>query len=463
MADDWLKGFIDLGGTDSPDASMPDISASDSSSSPALYDMMSQTQDQDPVSRLLSQLGFSGDAGSAGSDGIDMMGDYRSSPLYQDYGVDPSGNAPAQNPSSPLSLGAENFMPGESGGVPNSGGSKSILDELFSGGFTARKGISGLAALYQYMQMQKMLNLQKQQLNMNNQINSRNMIWSQQQHDRDNTPLQVRQYTTGTPQANSSGLWGSSTARSPTGASHPLSSAHGGSIRFAEGGPVRNFVMGGYTGPNISNGFESAQDWNKENGFHEGEFGWADPRYNVSGGFGYWNDYPMQIAEAHPVVQATPAVEVPEQPKVVLPTVPNNAPVIPPLVSGLDPHRVSGAEWAKANAPHYKGGGKIAPLSMQSQFRGLHTNMHQLGLARGGYAIGPGTGQSDEIPANLSNGEYVMDADVVSALGDGSNEAGAKHLDKFRENIRAHKRSVPPNKIPPKAKKAKAYLPKGAL
>ena len=71
--------------------------------------------------------------------------------------------------------------------------------------------------------------------------------------------------------------------------------------------------------------------------------------------------------------------------------------------------------------------------------------------ATGHYVKGRGTGQSDEIPAMLANSEYVFDADTVSALGDGSSDAGAKLLDKFRESVRAHKRSAPVDKIPPKA------------
>lgn len=73
----------------------------------------------------------------------------------------------------------------------------------------------------------------------------------------------------------------------------------------------------------------------------------------------------------------------------------------------------------------------------------------------------PQGGQSDKVPAMLSPDEYVVDADVVSALGDGSPEAGAAQLDQMRENIRAHKRSAPNNKIPPKAKSPMAYLSKG--
>lgn len=80
---------------------------------------------------------------------------------------------------------------------------------------------------------------------------------------------------------------------------------------------------------------------------------------------------------------------------------------------------------------------------------------------QGSYVEGPGDGQSDDIPAMLADGEYVIDAETVSQLGNGSNKAGAKVLDTFRKNIRAHKRSAPLDKIPPKSKSALAYL-KGA-
>ena len=71
--------------------------------------------------------------------------------------------------------------------------------------------------------------------------------------------------------------------------------------------------------------------------------------------------------------------------------------------------------------------------------------------ATGHYVKGKGDGQSDEIPAMLADGEFVWDADTVAQLGNGSSDAGAKFLDKFREAVRAHKRSAPNDKIPPKA------------
>ena len=83
--------------------------------------------------------------------------------------------------------------------------------------------------------------------------------------------------------------------------------------------------------------------------------------------------------------------------------------------------------------------------------------------AMGGYAVGgPGDGRSDEIPALLSDGEYVIDAETVALLGNGSNKAGAKQLDKFRANIRKHKgRQLARGKFSVKAKQPDAYLSGG--
>lgn len=67
-------------------------------------------------------------------------------------------------------------------------------------------------------------------------------------------------------------------------------------------------------------------------------------------------------------------------------------------------------------------------------------------------------GQADDIPAMLSEGEYVVDADVVAALGDGCNEEGARRLDIMRENIRKHKRGGSAKTIPPKAKNPEQYM-----
>ena len=76
----------------------------------------------------------------------------------------------------------------------------------------------------------------------------------------------------------------------------------------------------------------------------------------------------------------------------------------------------------------------------------------------GKYVEGKGDGTSDDIAAMLANGEYVFSADVVAALGNGSNKAGAEELDKMVRAIRSRARSAPPDKLPPDAKSPLEYM-----
>ncbi len=73
-------------------------------------------------------------------------------------------------------------------------------------------------------------------------------------------------------------------------------------------------------------------------------------------------------------------------------------------------------------------------------YRGGPMKMNMGGLNQvSRYVRGRGTGRSDEIPAYLSDGEYVIDAETVALLGDGSNKAGANALDDMRKTVRKHK------------------------
>lgn len=69
-----------------------------------------------------------------------------------------------------------------------------------------------------------------------------------------------------------------------------------------------------------------------------------------------------------------------------------------------------------------------------------------------------GGGQDDVVDIKAAPGEYVLDAEVVSALGDGNTVEGAKKLDQMRYNIRKHKRTGGLSSIPPKAKSIEQYL-----
>jgi hypothetical protein len=72
---------------------------------------------------------------------------------------------------------------------------------------------------------------------------------------------------------------------------------------------------------------------------------------------------------------------------------------------------------------------------------------------------GPGTGRSDEIPARLSDGEYVFDAETVALLGDGSTDEGARRLDALRQKLRMHKgRQLAKGKFSSSAKNPEDYL-----
>ena len=78
-------------------------------------------------------------------------------------------------------------------------------------------------------------------------------------------------------------------------------------------------------------------------------------------------------------------------------------------------------------------------------------------------AKGSGSGRDDTINARLSDGEYVMDAETVALLGDGSNDEGARRLDHMRKQLRAQKgKALAKGKFSPNAKSPLAYF-KGAV
>lgn len=66
------------------------------------------------------------------------------------------------------------------------------------------------------------------------------------------------------------------------------------------------------------------------------------------------------------------------------------------------------------------------------------------GMAQGGYLDGAGDGMSDSIPATiedkqparLADGEFVVPADVVSHIGNGSSKAGSKRLYSMLDRVR---------------------------
>jgi hypothetical protein len=111
-----------------------------------------------------------------------------------------------------------------------------------------------------------------------------------------------------------------------------------------------------------------------------------------------------------------------------------------------------------------------AAAAMQNQVLSPETAFVQnltsarTGYAKGGYLNGAGDGMSDSIPATiegkqparLADGEFVVPADVVSHLGNGSSKAGSKRLyamlDKVRRARTGNKKQgkqINPNKYMP--------------
>ena len=110
---------------------------------------------------------------------------------------------------------------------------------------------------------------------------------------------------------------------------------------------------------------------------------------------------------------------------------------------------------------HYAYGGGITALA--------EGGMYNLGsYSDGGRLLkGPGDGVSDSIPAvigqkqpaRLADGEFVVPARIVSELGNGSTEAGARKLYAMMDRVqKARSKTVGKNKVAANSR-ADKYLP----
>jgi hypothetical protein len=113
-----------------------------------------------------------------------------------------------------------------------------------------------------------------------------------------------------------------------------------------------------------------------------------------------------------------------------------------PITSAIQSH--------EAKVQHYAGGGSALYQRAKgpSSFKqgAFHLAAGGMPQGIGSMVRGAGDGQSDSIPAQLSDGEFVVSAPVVSALGRGSNTAGAKKLHNMQKNVMAktYKGAKPP-------------------
>ena len=111
--------------------------------------------------------------------------------------------------------------------------------------------------------------------------------------------------------------------------------------------------------------------------------------------------------------------------------------------------------------------GGIADIQQEAMYKRMTSDLPDItptASAKGGMLKGPGDGMSDSIPgtiggvrpARLADGEFVVPADVVSHLGNGSTDAGAKQLYAMMDKVRqartgkkAQGKQINPNKYMP--------------
>lgn len=108
-------------------------------------------------------------------------------------------------------------------------------------------------------------------------------------------------------------------------------------------------------------------------------------------------------------------------------------------------------------------GGPRIPEPVQEESAGMAAG-GIAALKKGKYLDGASDGMADKVPANidgkqearLSDGEFVIPADVVSHLGNGNSDAGAKVLERMMDRVRKARtgnekqgKEIDPNKFIP--------------
>jgi hypothetical protein len=116
----------------------------------------------------------------------------------------------------------------------------------------------------------------------------------------------------------------------------------------------------------------------------------------------------------------------------------------------FNPETYRAATFAEGGIANLAAGGYDRMVGEQPMYQALAKGgISDLGgysdYAGGGRMLkGPGDGMSDSIPASiagkrparLARDEFVVPADVVSGLGNGSSDAGAKHLYAMMDRVR---------------------------
>jgi hypothetical protein len=168
---------------------------------------------------------------------------------------------------------------------------------------------------------------------------------------------------------------------------------------------------------------------------------WAGPRLGPAMGKGAYEQTPANPAVTGGIAQPTIAPTMPAQPIYTPPPVP--AYQTPEQQLGLESfYPMMEQRLAVLGAQGYADGGDVHNLG---------------GYSDGGRLLkGPGDGVSDSIPAvigerqpaRLADGEFVIPARIVSELGNGSTEAGARKLYKMMDRVQhARKKTMGEKKV----------------
>jgi hypothetical protein len=134
-----------------------------------------------------------------------------------------------------------------------------------------------------------------------------------------------------------------------------------------------------------------------------------------------------------------------------IPTNTPRGPLSAKLTKGRTQYVLSGLPESRVDMEKHAEGGEVGHNPEFFSEGGLQSIENR-------YVDGQGDGTSDSVPAMLADGEFVIPADVVSSLGNGSNKAGSKVLDEFLRTIREHKRKADAKHLQPDSKGPLGYL-----